>query len=104
MAAMASNYGTQIIDRQDEAQQFDTALGDFDALIMTQYQLVAAAAEYPASKLLEISPKGFNATGEFEADSYHERLESMQAHDMEPFLDRHYLLAVQAPRAAADSR
>ena len=92
MAAMASNYGTQIIDRQDEAQQFDTALGDFDALIMTQYQLVAAAAEYPASKLLEISPKGFNATGEFEADSYHERLESMQTHDMEPFLERHYLL------------
>ena len=92
MAALQNNFGKQIIDRNDEVQQFDTTLADFDALIMTQYQLVAAAAEYPASKLLEISPKGFNATGAFEENSYHERLESMQAHDMEPLLDRHYLL------------
>jgi uncharacterized protein len=93
MATMRNNYGAQILDREDTAEQFDTSLTDFDQLIMTQYQLVAAAAEYPATKLLETSPKGFDATGEFEADNYHERLESMQAHDMEPLLDRHYLLA-----------
>jgi hypothetical protein len=27
---------------EERIQQIDTALGDFDALIMTQYQLVAA--------------------------------------------------------------
>nr|WP_231642992.1 anti-CBASS Acb1 family protein [Ralstonia syzygii] len=63
---------------------------------MTQYQLVAAAANVPATKLLGTSPKGFNATGEFEESSYHEELESIQAHDLTPLLDRHHLLVIRS--------
>jgi uncharacterized protein len=96
MAALRNNYGTQILDRNDEAQQFDTTLADFDALIMTQYQLVAAASGVPATKLLGTSPKGFNATGEFEMLSYHQELETIQMNDMEPLLDRHYLLLAKS--------
>lgn len=96
MAAMQSNFGKQIVDRLDVVEQFDTSLADFDALIMTQYQLVAAASGVPATKLLGTSPKGFNATGEFEMQSYHEELESIQMNDMEPLLDRHYLLLAKS--------
>ena len=46
----------------------------------------------PATKLLGTSPKGFNATGKFEQDDYHEFLESIQENDMNLLLDRHYLL------------
>lgn len=96
MAQMQNNYGKQILDREDEAEQFDTSLADFDDLIMTQFQLVAAASGVPATKILGTSPKGFDATGEFEADSYHEELETIQANDMEPLINRHYLLLVKS--------
>lgn len=87
------NYGVKVLGTEETMEQFDTSLTDLDAAIMTQYQLVAAAAGVPATKLLGTSPKGFNASGEYEAKSYHEELESIQANDLTPLLKRHYLLA-----------
>lgn len=93
------NYGVKLGDKEgDEFQQFDTSLADLDSVIMTQYQIVAAAANVPATKLLGTSPKGFNATGEFEEASYHEELESIQAHDLTPFLERHYALVAKSEK------
>lgn len=96
-AYFRDNYGIKLGDREgDEFQQFDTALADFDALIMTQYQLVASIAGVPSTKLLGTSPKGFNATGEYEEASYHEHLESIQAHDLTPLLERHHALVMRS--------
>lgn len=95
------NFGVKTIDIDDEMQQFDTSLTDLDAVIMTQYQLVAAAANVPAVKLLGTPPKGFNSTGEFEEANYHEELESIQSHDLTPLIERHHLLVIHseiAPR------
>lgn len=86
------NYGIKIIGLEEKMQQFDTSLADLDNVIMTQYQLVAASANVPAVKLLGTSPKGFNATGEFEEASYHEMLESLQCHALDPLIKRHHLL------------
>lgn len=91
-ARMRDNYGVKVMGLDDVAEQFDTSLADLDDVIMTQYQLVAAIADVPATKLIETSPKGFNATGEYESDSYHERVESVQTHEIQPLLERHYLL------------
>ena len=91
------NYGIKLGDKEgDEFQQFDTSLADFDALIMTQYQLVAAQSNVPATKLLGTSPKGFNATGEYEESSYHELLESIQENHLTPMLERHHGLVLKA--------
>lgn len=87
---MRNNYGVQVSDEGTAFQQFDTSLADLDSVIMTQYQLVAAGAEIPATKLLETTPKGFNATGESEAENYRVALESIQTNDLEPLLNRHY--------------
>lgn len=96
-ASMRDNYGVKLGDKEgDEFNQFDTSLSDFDALIMTQYQLVAAIAGVPATKLLGTSPKGFNATGEYEEASYHELLESIQTHDLTPLAERHHMLVIKA--------
>jgi phage-related protein (TIGR01555 family) len=95
------NYGIKTLGLDEDMKQFDTSLTDLDAVIMTQYQLVAAASNVPATKLMGTSPKGFNATGEFEEASYHEELESLQCHDLTPLLDRHHLLLIRseiAPR------
>jgi hypothetical protein len=80
----------------DEFNQFDTALSDFDALIMTQYQLVSAIAGVPATKLLGTSPKGFGASGDYEEASYHELLESIQCHDLTPLAERHHMLLIKS--------
>ena len=90
------NYGIKVIGLEDEFQQVDTSLADLDAVIMTQYQLVAAAAEIPATKLMGTTPKGFNSTGEYEEAAYHEMLESIQAHDLTPLLERHHMLLMRS--------
>lgn len=90
------NYGIKTLGLDETMQQFDTSLTDLDAVIMTQYQIVAAAANVPAVKLLGTSPKGFNTTGEFEEANYHEELESIQSHDLTPLIERHHLLLIRS--------
>ncbi len=94
--ANRDNYGVKVIDETERLERLDTSLADLDAVIMTQYQLVAAAAEIPAVKLLGTAPKGFNATGEYEEANYHEMLESIQTHDLTPMIERHHLLVIRS--------
>lgn len=89
-AAQRDNYGVLVLDKQADAiTQMDTSLADLDTVIMTQYQLCAAIAEVPATKLLGTAPKGFNSTGEYEAENYRIMLESIQSNDLQPMLERH---------------
>lgn len=96
MSELWNNYGIKLMDREDTALQFDTSLNDLDAVIMTQYQIVAAAANVPATKLLGTTPKGFNASGDYEQDSYHEELKTIQNGDLTPFVTRHHSLLIKS--------
>jgi len=96
-AQYRDNYAVKLIDKEgDSVTQTDTSLADLDAVIMSQYQIVAAAANVPATKLLGTTPKGFNATGEYDESNYHEELESIQAHDLTPLVERHHLLVMRS--------
>jgi phage-related protein (TIGR01555 family) len=95
-ASYQNNFGIKVIGEGEELQQFDTTLASLDETIMTQYQLVAAAADVPATKLLGTTPKGFNATGEYEEASYHEYLESIQENELAPLIERHHLLVIRS--------
>lgn len=96
-AAFRDNYGVKIADKEgDKIEQIDTSLADLDALIMTQYQIVAAAANIPATKLLGTTPKGFNSSGTYEEDSYHEEVETIQVSDLEPLVDRHMVCLIRS--------
>lgn len=86
------NFNVKVLGKDEDMQETDTSLADLDVVIMTQYQIVAAIAKVPSTKLLGTSPKGFNATGEHEMKSYHELLETLQTTWGDSFLDRHYLL------------
>jgi phage-related protein (TIGR01555 family) len=90
------NHAVKVLGINEAMEQFDISLTDFDSIIMNQYQLVAAIAKMPATELLGTSPKGFNATGEFEMKSYNKELVSIQAHTFTPLLDRHYLLLAKS--------
>lgn len=90
MQEYRDNFGTLFIGQEEEFMQLDTALADLDTTIMTQYQIVAAIADTPSTKLLGTSPKGFNATGEHETTSYHETLESVQESIYDPIVEMHH--------------
>jgi hypothetical protein len=89
------NFGVKTVGLEDAVEQFDTSLADLDSVIMNQYQLVAAIAEVPATKLLGTSPKGFQSNGSGEEKNYHEKLESVQAF-LTPLLQRHHQLVVKS--------
>ncbi len=86
------NFGVKVLGKDEVVEQIDTSLQGLDETIMTQFQLDAAIAEIPATKLLGTSPKGFGASGEYEQDSYYEFLESIQENELSPIVDRHTLL------------
>lgn len=95
MARLWNNTATRVIGTDDEHTQYDTSLADLDTVIMAQYQIVAAVANMPATKLLGTSPRGFGAAGDYEISSYHQELESLQT-VMGHMLDRHHLLLARS--------
>lgn len=90
------NFGIRAVGEDDVVEQHDTNLSDIDNIIMTQYQLVAAIAGIPADKLIETAPKGFNATGEYQQKNYHESLESIQTHYLNPLAERHIQIMLRS--------
>ncbi|WMD23312.1 DUF1073 domain-containing protein [Achromobacter seleniivolatilans] len=102
--AYRDNYGVKVGGADETTQQFDTALGDVDTVIMTQFQLAAAVAGVPATKILQTQPKGFNAAGEYERSVYREHLESIQSNDMTPILKRHYQLLAKSESITLPSK
>jgi len=90
-----NNYGVYVADTDDRLEQIETSLSDLDDVIMSQYQLVSAVSEIPATKLMGTSPKGFNATGEFEENSYYDLLENIQT-DLTMLVERHHKLSIRS--------
>lgn len=89
LTELRDNFGIYAKNPGDQVAQIDTSLADFDALIMTQYQLVASIAGIPATELLKTTPKGFNATGEYEYRDYKKSLLEIQENDFIPVIQMH---------------
>lgn len=89
-AELIDNYGVVIGDKDDVYSQSDLSLADLDVVMMTQYQVVAATACVPGTKLMMTQPKGFNATGEYDEAVYHEELESIQEGIPTELVERHH--------------
>ena len=86
------NMGLFVKDKDTSISQIDTSLTDFDALIMTQFQLVAAIAEMPVTKLMKTQLKGLANTGDYETKDYAQNLKEIQENDYNTILLRHYQL------------
>ena len=84
------NMGLMIKNPGDQVQQIDTTLTDMDALIMTQFQLVAAIAEMPVTKLMKTQLKGLANSGDYEMKDYAQTLVEIQENVYNRILDRHY--------------
>ena len=91
LAEFRDNYGVFLDSAKNRVEHLDTSLTDLDAVIMTQYQIVASICGINSTKLLGTSPKGFQSTGEHEISSYHEELESIQENDLTPVVNKHHI-------------
>lgn len=90
------NYQIRVAAKDtDLIEQNDTSLADLDAVIMSQYGIVASIADVPLTKLMGTQLKGFS-TGEGESDNYHEFVEAVQSNDMERLADRHHVCAIRS--------
>ena len=87
-----NNWGVMFKQPTANITQIDTALGEYDQLIMTQYQLVASIAQMPATKLLKVTPTGFQSTGEYEWKDWAQSLIDIQEMEFTPLLERHFQL------------
>ena len=95
-ARFRDNFGIKTLGQNEKMEQFDTSLTDLDTVIMTQYQIVAGISNVPVTKLMGTTPKGFNASGDYEIDSYNESLESIQDDCYNKLLERHYELLLKS--------
>lgn len=95
-AEYQNNFGIKVMGTEDEITQFETSLSELNETIMTQYGLVASAANVPVTKLMGTPPKGFDATGEYDEANYHEEIESIQDDIATPFVERHHLCLMRS--------
>lgn len=86
------NFSIFIKKPSSNVTQLDTSLADLTPLTMSQYQLVAAIAQIPVTKLLKNVPSGLQATGEYEWDDYAQSLLDIQKNDYTPLLRKHFEL------------
>lgn len=89
LSEIRDNFGFMLKNPGDQVMQVDTALADFDALIMTQFQLVAAIGEMPVTKLMKTQLKGLANTGDYEQKDYAQTLVSIQENDFNYIMDFH---------------
>jgi hypothetical protein len=86
------NYGVRVMGGDDEFQQFDTSLADLWTTIEGSYAIACAAGDAPVNKIMGTAAGGLSNEGAYDESNYHETLESMQTHDLTPFVERHHLL------------
>ena len=92
LSNIRDNFGFFLKNPGDQVMQIDTSLSDFDALIMTQFQLVAAIGEMPVTKLMKTQLKGLANSGDYEMKDYAQSLIAIQKNDFDSILDFHYEL------------
>lgn len=91
-----NNYGMQVVGKEDLVTQFDTSLSDLDDIILSQYQLVASIIGVPFTRFMGTTPKGFQATGEYELKTYHEILSRIQENEFTDIVNRHHIYLIRS--------
>lgn len=81
---MKGNNGMLLLDGEEEYQQKNASFASLPDILDRFMQLVAGAADIPATRLLGQSPAGMSATGESDIRNYYDRIQSAQELEMSP--------------------
>jgi len=83
-----STHRALVIDAAEEWNQRQINWAGMPDVIAAYVQIVAGAADIPATRLLGKSPDGMNATGEGDENNYRTMIAGRQAADLKPLIDQ----------------
>lgn len=78
MDMIASTLRALPLDKDDELVNVAASVGGMADLLVELAQVVSAAADMTMTRLFGRAPAGLNATGEYDSDADHERIETEQ--------------------------
>jgi len=84
------NFSIFFKNPNTQVTQIDTSLEGVAQTGMSMYQLAAAIAGMPVTKLLKNVPTGLQSTGDYEMADYHELLGEIQEHDYKPLIGMYF--------------
>jgi uncharacterized protein len=83
-----STYRALMLDKEEEWEQREVTWAGIPDIITSYLQVVAGAADIPITRLLGVSPKGLQSTGDGEERDYHSMVKARQEELLCPALDR----------------
>lgn len=83
-----NNLSLLLLTEDEEFIQSITTLSGLDKIVAQLQENVAVAARMPAVKLLGLTPSGFNATGDFDLNSYYDEIMSLQNSTIKPLIEK----------------
>jgi phage-related protein (TIGR01555 family) len=83
-----STHRALVLDGEEEWAQRETSWAGIPEIIASYVQIVAGAADIPATRLLGKSPDGMNATGDGDLRNYETMISARQENDLRPLLER----------------
>ena len=83
-----STHRALVLDGEEEWAQRETSWAGIPEIIASYVQIVAGAADIPATRLLGKSPDGMNATGDGDIRNYETMISARQENDLRPLLER----------------
>lgn len=87
-AMLKSNNGMLVIDGEEEYSQKQFTFAGLPDITYQALQAVSGAADIPITRFLGQSPAGLSSTGESDLRNYYDAVNSMQALELTPILER----------------
>lgn len=86
--SQSNNLGSIILASDEDYIENVTSLSGLDNIQSQSFENMVISSRLPATKLLGISPNGFNSTGEFDLNNYYDEISGYQHNVLKPVLDQ----------------
>ncbi len=99
MNATSNNLATLLLAKDEEWIETVTSLSGMDNLLSQMYELLTASTRgIPVTKLLGLSPRGFNATGEYDENNFYDVIDGYSKTVVIPVMEKlaEYILCFKA--------
>ncbi len=99
MNATSNNLATLLLAKDEEWIETVTSLSGMDNLLSQMYELMTASTRgIPVTKLLGLSPRGFNATGEYDENNFYDVIDGYAKSVVIPIMEKvaEYILCFKA--------
>ena len=99
MNATSNNLATLLLAKDEEWIETVTSLSGMDNLLSQMYELMTASTRgIPVTKLLGLSPRGFNATGEYDENNFYDVIDGYASSVVIPVMEKvaEYILCFKA--------